>query len=295
MHRSLILAAVLWCLLRALAVANVQPSAFADDKSVPLDLRIAHSSHSGGALVEDVSFASPFGRRIRAEVVRAAGAGSHPGVLFVHWLGDPKTTNLTEFEPDARALAARGVTSVLVDAMWAAPDWFDKVRRPDTDYVESIRQVVDLRRSLDVLEAQPGVDPNRIAYVGHDFGAMYGALLSAVDARPKWYVLMAGTTSFVDWYLLGTAPKDKAAYAAQMHRLDPPAYLARSSARHFLFQFALKDPYVPVAAAERFAAAAPGERGVFFYEADHSLDKPAIAADRRAWLIERLFGAASQP
>jgi len=40
--------------------------------------------------------------------------------------------------------------------------------------------------------AQPGVDPTRIAYVGHDFGAMYGCILLALDHRISYGVLMAG-------------------------------------------------------------------------------------------------------
>ena len=47
----------------------------------------------------------------------------------------------------------------------------------------------DLRRALDVLLAQPGVDPKRIAYVGHDFGAMYGAVLAGVDRRVSVWAL----------------------------------------------------------------------------------------------------------
>jgi len=64
-------------------------------------------------------------------------------------------------------------------------------------------QVIDLRRALDLLAAQPGLDHDRIAFVGHDFGAMTGALLAGADKRPRWYVLMAATTSFPAWYLPG--------------------------------------------------------------------------------------------
>ena len=104
----------------------------------------------------------------RSKYSPASVPGAHPGALFVHWLGDkPETTNLTEFEPDALVLARDGVTSVLIDAMWSAPGWFNKVRTPGSDYDNSIKQVVDLRRALDLLLAQADVDRGRIAYVGH--------------------------------------------------------------------------------------------------------------------------------
>jgi dienelactone hydrolase len=234
-------------------------------------------------------------RTLSAEIVAPAQAGTRgPGVLFVHWLGDAATTNHKEFESDARALAAKGATCVLLDAMWSTVvngkrDWFSTVRSTGSDYRHSIEQVVDLRRSLDLLIAQPGVDPERIAYVAHDFGAMYGAVLAGVDPRPRYYVLMAGTTSFADWYLLGKKPADVAAYRAQMAPLDPLPYLTRSPARGFLFQFAAHDQYVTAAHATEFFSAAPVPRAMYVYDAHHDLKVPLALRDRLSWLQARLF------
>jgi cephalosporin-C deacetylase-like acetyl esterase len=236
---------------------------------------------------------------VHAEIVApAVAAAPGPGLLFVHWLGDRASTNHTEFEPDAMALAERGATSVLLDAMWstvtnAGTGWFEKVRAPATDYAASIAQVIDLRRSIDLLEAQPDVDPSRIAYVGHDFGSMYGAVLAGVDPRPRYYVLMAGTTTFAQWYLLGAQPDDVAAYTKQMSVLDPLPYLERSTARGFLFQFAARDEYVSSEHALSFFGAAPLPRGMFVYNAGHDLATPAAASDRQNWLASRLFGNAA--
>ncbi|HET7813357.1 MAG TPA: hypothetical protein VFL13_03160, partial [Candidatus Baltobacteraceae bacterium] len=211
-----------------------------------------------------------------------------PGVLFVHWLGAPKTTNLTEFLPDAIELAKHGARSILIDAMWSKPSWFEKGRTTATDYDASIEQVVDLRRSLDVLASLPGVDTKRIAYVGHDFGAMYGAVLSGVDSRPSVYVLMAGTPVFSEWYLLGAKPADVPAYVAQMAPLDPPGYLQRSHASAYLFQFSQHDAYISPQREDEFAAAAPAPKATFVYRSTHALAEPQIRADRLAWLKSRL-------
>jgi hypothetical protein len=168
-------------------------------------------------------------------------------------------------------------------------DWFDDLRSTDTDYAASIAQVIDLRRALDLLIAQPGVDPRRIAYVAHDFGAMYGAVLAGVDPRPRYYVLMAGTTSFADWYLLGKKPSDVDAYRAQMAPLDPLAYLARSKADGFMFQFASRDKYVTAAHATAFYEAAPLPRAMYLYDAQHDLQVPFALHDRLGWLEARLW------
>jgi dienelactone hydrolase len=211
-------------------------------------------------------------------------------VLFVHWLGDPKTTNLSEFRQDARRLAQAGSVTLSIDAMWAKPDWFEKGRSIDTDYRASIDQIVDLRRALDLLLSQPGIDPARVAYVGHDFGAMYGAVLSGVDPRPSYYVLMAGTATFSEWYLLGEHPADTAAYREQMSRLDPPQYLQQSSAKAYLFQFANRDRYIKPDRALAFFDPAPAPKTMSVYVANHALDVPEARAERIAWLLSKLRG-----
>lgn len=286
--------AAVWLSPLAAGAAPLPASSFAYRQGPVAVRKLGPAISVTGVTTTDITFPSPLGGQIRARLYvpaagGRAGGGSRGGVLFVHWLGDDaKTTNLTEFADDAAQLARRGCTSLAIDAMWAQPDWFEKLRKPETDYEQSIRQVVELRRSLDVLLAQRGVDPARLAYVGHDFGAMYGAVLSGVDARPKYYVLMAGTTSFSTWYLLGSKPRDAATYVARMKPLDPLPYLRRSRARGYLFQFSANDRYVKRDEADAFFAAAPVPRGLFFYRSDHSLRDPLAPKDRLSWLSTRL-------
>jgi dienelactone hydrolase len=249
---------------------------------------------AAGVTARDVRFDGPSGRPITGEIVAGAGAEPHPGVLFVHWLGAPKTTNHTEFEPDAIALARKGATSLLVDALWSDPAWFDSMGKSlDADEGTTQGQVADLRRALDALAAQPNIDPHRIAYVGHDFGAMAGALLSCEDARPRWYVLMAGTATLSEWYLLGKPVPDPTYIPRLNADLDLEAALGRSKAEAFLFQYAAHDHYIAPDRALAVIAAAPLPKGAFWYDTDHALAVPAAFADRQAWLGERLFGGSS--
>lgn len=262
---------------------------FSYDGAAPLQVQTIATHREGLLTIREVRFPSPKGGMIHAEIIAPTRRAPHrAGVLFVHWLGDPKTTNLTEFSRDAVTVAQRGSVAMLIDAMWAQKDWYEKGRTPETDYANSIKQVIDLRRSLDVLLHQPGVDSDRIAYVGHDFGAMYGAVLSGVDSRPRWYVLLAGNPSFYKWYTYEAKPKDDAAFRTQMEQLDPGQYLARSRGEAFLFQFANKDQYITADEATAFVRPAPLPHGVFLYKADHSLNVLNAFADRMAWLEERL-------
>lgn len=280
-----------------LAVAAAGPldaSAFTYSSTASLHVHVTGTTTGGGLKTSLVTFVSG-DQTVLAEIIAPAHPQhAAPGVLFVHWLGDDATTNHHEFEPDARALAKRGATCVLVDAMWSTltthgQDWFDKVRSTDTDYANSIAQVIALRRALDLLVTQPGVDPGRIAYVAHDFGAMYGAVLAGVDSRPRYFLLMAGTTSFADWYLLGKKPADVDAYRAQMATLDPLAYLARSTALGFMFQFASHDEFVTAAHATAFFESAPLPRAMYVYDAHHDLKTPLALHDRLNWLEARLW------
>jgi len=184
------------------------PASFAYDAKAPLDLRDeAVAQKKGDVTVRDVSFAAATaGERTRAFLVVPKNPDKRSAVLWVHWLGEPKTTNRTEFLDDAVELARTGTISLLVDAQWSVPHWF-KTRTTDGDYDASIRQVKELRRALDVLLAEPGIDAARVGFVGHDFGGMYGTLLAAVDPRAKFFVIMAVTTKLSDWFLLGAPPK----------------------------------------------------------------------------------------
>src|SRR5438270_10837729 len=80
---------------------------------------------------------------------------------------------------------------------------FDK---PELDRDAFIHAVVDLRRGIDLLVARPDVDGDRIAYVGHSYGAQWGSILSAVDRRMKTTVLMAGVGEIGDIFLRGNDP-----------------------------------------------------------------------------------------
>jgi pimeloyl-ACP methyl ester carboxylesterase len=276
------------------ARAGAEPlrEAFAYTPSAPLEMRRGRPRKlAPGVVARDIDYVYAGGRvsgELIGPVVRNS-ARPGPAILFVHWLGEPKTTNHTEFEADAVALAAHGFTCLLVDAMWAAPGWFDTMGvDAATDYRRTVDQVVDLRRALDLLQSQPGVDPARIAYVGHDFGAMMGTLLAGVDARPSRYVLITPTATLPEWYLLGRKAADPAAYEAAFARLALAPALERSRAKGYFFQFAAKDEYVPQARGLMLFAAAPAAKEAHVYNAGHDLETPQAHAERIAWLLKRL-------
>jgi dienelactone hydrolase len=275
------------CLLSSAFAAEPEVDLFAYDHAAPLNVQEAGRETRGAALVRDITF-TPAGQPVKAYLVTPeAGSGPHAAILFVHWLGEPKTTNRTQFLDEAVAFAGRGVVSLLVEGMWAQPGWY-KNRVPEEDYDRAIRQVIEIRRAMDLLLAQPDIDPARVAFVGHDFGAMYGMIASAQDRRAKAYVFMAATPHFIDWFLFRQQPKDLEAYKKQLTAIDPVVFVPKLAPAPIFFQFANKDFYITADEAAEFYAAAGPRKFMATYEAEHGLHPPEVAADRVAWLAREL-------
>jgi dienelactone hydrolase len=275
-----------------MSAAQAPASMFAYDRRRPPDLVAGGTEVRGAAVITDLTYQTLTGSRRAAYLATPskASGGPHPAVLFVHWYEPPNpTSSRKQFLPDAVELAGEGVISLLVDTMWSNPDWFTS-RDPENDLGHSIEQVKELRRALDILVSRPGVDPSRVFYVGHDFGAMYGSLVASVDAaRLKGFVFMAGTRSFSDWFLLWPKRDDtvKADVIQRLAPLDPTRHLAMAGELPVLFQFATRDRFVTKAAAEALVASAVGPKEVHWYDAEHALNADATR-DRLAWLRARL-------
>jgi cephalosporin-C deacetylase-like acetyl esterase len=280
-------AAMTCVLLQAPAAA---PS-FDYDRTKPIDVASASAPNGASDVrVRQITYAQLDGSRNAATLVlpAASSAAPHPAVLFLHWYEPPRpTSNRTEFLAEAVELAASGVVSLLIDTPWTRENWFP-TRDAAKDYEFTIQQAKDVRRAIDVLLAQPGIDKGRVAAVGHDFGAMWGALAVAADPRVTQFVYMAGTRSFTDWYLFG--PKkdgaEKDAFVARLAPLDPISYLAKISPRPVLLQFGTKDVFVKNEAATAMADAIPGPKTLKTYEFEHELTYQA-RVDRLAWLKEQ--------
>ncbi len=275
---------------------KAQRALFNYDASLPLGVRVKEVEKRLGATVLDLTFDALTGKDVAAYVVTPEGKGPFAGVLWVHWLGEPETTNRTQFLNEAVNLASKGVVSVLIDAMWSTavnPDWFGK-RVPEEDYGNSIRQVIALRRALDLLISQPGVDKSRIGLVGHDYGGMYSMMMAGVDQRLRAQVYVAVVPSLNDWAFLGPQPKSKAAYLRQNAMLELTDYLSQVKSVPAFLQFGTKDVYVSRVDSGLIANAL-GTKNRKFYETDHAMTLPEIAADRDAFLLKELAAAPAAP
>ncbi|HEX6128065.1 MAG TPA: hypothetical protein VF071_03485 [Candidatus Limnocylindria bacterium] len=239
-----------------------------------------------GVTVADLAFDGGEIGESEAYLVAPAAGGGGPAILFFHWLeGGAPTSNRTEFLDEARGLAHRGVTSLLVQGTLP---WLERPSSIEHDRTLIEREVAMLRRAVELLLARPGVDPERLVAVGHDFGGMYETLLFGAEPRIKALVLMTPTARWADWFTVYWRMEDAPdAYAAALAPLDPVAWLALADGRPILLQFAADDEYVSEeVAAEIAAAAGPGAESRT-YRAGHELSEEA-RVDREAWMAARL-------
>ena len=255
----------------------------------PEEVRVFSHRGEAGLTRELLIFQTPFGYRRVAELFHPELDTPSAVILFVHWY-EPhaEDSNRSQFVEEALEFARQGALCLCVETLWSDPDFFIKRTQAD-DLRNSMEEVVNLRRFMDFLMSQAGADPGRFALVGHDFGAMYGALAGSLDHRPSHYVLMAGTPRFPEWYLYAPALDGEAreAFVRSMSPFDPITHVADLSPAPVLFQFATDDPHVPLERAEEFFRAAKEPREMKTYTAGHGLNE-AATRDRREWLKKKL-------
>ncbi|MCI0551631.1 MAG: dienelactone hydrolase family protein [Anaerolineae bacterium] len=253
------------------------------------DLRIIGKRTEDGIESQLLVIQTPFGYRRIVEQFRPTDEGSFAGILYSHWYepGSPDS-NRSQFVEEAKEMARAGAVCLLIETLWSDSDFFLK-RTQDDDLQNSVEEVVNTRRAMDLLLSQPNVDSKRFAYVGHDFGGMYGVLAGSLDQRPTHYVVLAATPRFPDWYLYSPKLEGEAreAFIRQMSEIDPIAHAPNLSPAEIFFQFGTNDPHVPKERAEEFFASAKFPKEMKWYESGHGLNE-AAANDRKIWLKQKL-------
>lgn len=287
--------------LSAATLPEAMASPFRYDSSQPIDLRdtVLKQAGGGGIKVHDITFASPVYGRVPAYLVVPAGNGPFPALLFGHWGNGTRT----EFLPEAELYAEIGVVSLIIDYPWVRPAEWRKtvfnINDPPKDYEAYRQAVIDLRRGLDLLASLPYVDANRIGYIGHSYGAQWGAILTAVDRRIKATVLMGGVPDSNSILLKSNDPDMTALrkqvpadalnkYLDALKPLDAISFVPYAAPTPLLFQFARFERYFDEEAMNRYAAAAGEPKQVLWYDSGHDLNDVQTLIDRGLWMQKQL-------
>ena len=260
---------------------------FGYDVTQPLDfVDRGRVNHGYPVAVEDVSYTS--GRdRISAFLVRPPGAhGKLPAVVYLHGAqGDRQ-----ELVVPATWIAARGAIALTITApSTASPEpsglkgvaflrWQQQIQK---------RDVVAVRRAIDLLERRKDVDPKRIGFVGWSAGSHTGGILAGVEPRLQAIVLMSCGVAPVSEYASLAQPALRAPIRRYLGSIDPLRYVRDARGSSLLVEDGRTDTVVPRAALLTFINATPPGTKVHWYEAGHELNDLAYR-DQLDWLVAKL-------
>ena len=267
------------------------------DQKAPLGIKELGVEKRGSTSIHDITYSSPKGGVVPAYLVVPKGKGPFAAVIWGHWYwGNSPMRNRKEFLDEAVALAGAGVVSLLTDGPIARPGHVES-NEPlnEQQVVDLVQQVVDMRRGVDLLLARKDVDPKRIAYVGHSYNGVVGAVLSGVDKRFKAFVLMAATMSDevtrkipeYQEYRLKVGAEKFDAFDAKYYWTDQGKYVSHAAPAVVFLQYARQEKFITPERARQYAAVVSEPKRFGLYDAPHALNAEA-RRDRIGFLIEQL-------
>jgi cephalosporin-C deacetylase-like acetyl esterase len=274
---------------------DMSAALFDYNRAASLDLKVLSTVERDGVTVREIQYTAWERKASSGEsalntayLVIPRGNGPFPGVLFFHWLGR-ENADKTQFLDEAVALGKRGAVSLLMQGYFP---WKKSPSQAEQDRAFVIRETIEVRRALDILLSQPQVDAKRVAYVGHDYGAMYGSLVAGIEKRVQSYVLIAGMGDFGEWFLKywlrNISDGDQQLYRKSLSPVDPIHYVAKAAPAELFFQFAENDRFIPRSTADTFFNAASRPKTMKRYDVDHEFILEEATKDRDQWLAGRL-------
>jgi dipeptidyl aminopeptidase/acylaminoacyl peptidase len=231
-------------LLLLAGCGSSQPLAFPDPR-VPLGVHEQLVSQSSTVRLEKITFRGVKNSVVHGVLAIPRRAGRHPGVVYLHGSGGS--------DLDFLVWAARFAETGGVGLTISQPN----------DVQTFTPLVINARRALDVLAAQPEVDSHRLAVAGLSAGAETAAILAGVDKRPLAFSLMSCRG-----------------------RSDVTEYLAKSRA-DFYVQNGLHDTVISMPELRQTISAIRGHVLVRWYDAPHTLNDAAFRS-QLAWLRSEL-------
>jgi len=234
---------------------------------------------------------------IELTVVAPLGKGKHPTVLWLHREG--AEIRRAMFVAEAETLATSGIASLLVELPFKQP----YVHRADNNVGDAdvIRDaVIDARRAIDWAATRPEFNIDKLAVVGHRYGAWTAALLAGVDPRIDAAVLMSPPGKPSGWLQVTEQPKAKAfrdsfdkvnwaAYLSAIEPLDPEKWIIYAAPAKLHFQFASSDAWVQTLEQVDLFRAATLPKSRQMFDSDELLNEEA-KKDRQTWLKRVLTG-----
>lgn len=277
---------------REVGGSMLNPSAFDYARGMPLDLKVVSGRTQDGVTVQDVTYGSPGGGVIPAYLIFPAHQAPQAGVIFGHW-GEG---NREEFVAEAQILTRLGLVALCLDAPFRRP----MAHEPALADIPALdlQWVVDVRRSVDLLQERFHLLSGQVGYVGHSYTAALGGAVAGIERRIAAYVLMAGEGALSEWMLISThpglvlerettPPDEYRAYVAALAPLDARHYIGQAAPSQLFFQFARNDEFLSAERGEQYFAMASDPKRIAWYDCTHAFNAQA-RQERAIFLCERL-------
>jgi len=268
-------------------------STFAYQREAPQAFTVLGEQVRAGARIQDISFKSPLRGKVSAYLILPLTARPQAGLIFGHW----GQGNRAEFVDESVVLAHLGIASVCLDASFCRPQAYEPEETlPEAD----LQWILDVRRTVDLLQDHYVLTPEHIGYVGHSFGASFGGVVAGVEHRITAYVLMAGTARATEVMRTSMHPQ-----VVQARESMPPdaweamltaeapydayRYIGQAAPATLLFQFARHDEFVLAQEAAYYFACASEPKSIAWYE-DCGHELSVRARLDRAFFLCAQFG-----
>ena len=112
------------------------------------------------------------------------------------------------------------------------------------------KMVYDALSAAEVLRRQPGIDPDRILYLGESNGGRFAIIGCALDERARGVVAISTCGYGIDALVASGRMKDPE--VIRFYRsVDPDTYLDEISPRTFVMIHSLNDPVIPYDSAQQ--------------------------------------------
>lgn len=284
-------------ILAAAISARLLPAQFEYDRKQPFDTTCESLHPRPDAEIRGCGFTGPRGGRVN--FIQVSPHGKKPpyaGVIFQHGGGQSMTNYLSE----ALILARVGVVSFSVDAPARGEGKNSEINRTKLEAARDFQAeiVITERRVLDWMLQQPGLDPKRIAYVGHSYGGIAGGVLAGIEPRIAAFVLSGAVPSFAQHMEVNGSPywqeMRNSMTAAEFARTlelvretDPGRYLPAAHAP-VLVQCARFDTDDNVKGCPEVHNFAGGPKRLAWYDDDHNFTSLEALRDRLDWLQKYL-------